>query len=66
MDMYVATMALAWLIEAPMRILRYLPEAPSLTGRSIRSFSQTNARETSDTSRQCFSICGSSTISQRV
>jgi hypothetical protein len=32
MDMYVATMGLAWLIEAPMRILRYLPEAVEMTG----------------------------------
>jgi hypothetical protein len=32
MDMYVATMGLAWLIEAPMRILRYLPEAAETTG----------------------------------
>jgi hypothetical protein len=32
MDLYVATMGLAWLIEAPMRILRYLPEAAEMTG----------------------------------
>ena len=32
MDLYVATMGLAFLIEAPMRILRYLPEAPAMTG----------------------------------
>jgi hypothetical protein len=32
MDMYVATMGLAWLIEAPMRILRYLPNAAEMSG----------------------------------
>jgi hypothetical protein len=32
MDMYIATMGLTWLIEAPMRILHYLPEAARATG----------------------------------
>ena len=31
-DMYVATMGLAWLVEAPMRILHYLPDAAQMTG----------------------------------
>jgi hypothetical protein len=32
MDMYVATMGLALLMEAPMRILRYLPDAAEMSG----------------------------------
>jgi hypothetical protein len=32
MDMYVATMGLALLMEAPMRIRRYLPDAAAVTG----------------------------------